>query len=94
MDGDFLDTGQRVQMSIYQWRRTVAPEKSLSALAHDTAKLDLQLSELYKLRDRVRQAELSARKSRRERLDSLSRAELHSGARGIRPQPHMTLIAP
>jgi hypothetical protein len=71
MDGIFwivvLDpaTGPRMQMSTYQRRHTVAPEKSLSALAHDTAKLDLQLSELYKLRDRVRQAEQSARESRR-----------------------------
>jgi hypothetical protein len=58
-------------MSTYQRRCAVAPKKSLSALAHDTARLDLQLSELHKLRDRVRQAELSARRSRCGWPDSL-----------------------
>jgi hypothetical protein len=69
-------------MSTYQQRRTVAYERRLSALAHDTAELNLQLSELYKLRDRVRQ--LSAWKSRRKRLDSLSKA-------ARKPNPHQRL---
>ncbi len=53
-------------MSTYQQQRlTAAPEKRLSVLVHDIANLNLQLCELYKLRDLVRQAEISARKSRR-----------------------------
>ena len=57
-------------MSTYQQQQqqqlTVAPEKLLSVLVFDKANLNLKLCELYKLRDRVRQAELSARKSRRK----------------------------
>jgi len=51
-------------MSTYQQRLTVALDKRLSVLVRDTANLNLQLGELYKLRDFVRQAELSARESR------------------------------
>ena len=39
-----------------------AVETHLSILVRDATSLDLQLSELNELRDRVRQAELSARK--------------------------------
>jgi hypothetical protein len=74
-------------MSTYQQWRTVAHERRLSALAHDTAELNLRLSELYKLRDRVRQ--LSDWKSRRERLDSLSKADPQSRAR--KPNLHQRL---
>ena len=51
-------------MSTYQQRLTAATER-LSVLVHDIASFNLQLCELDKLRARVRQAELSARKSRR-----------------------------
>jgi hypothetical protein len=50
-------------MSTYQQRLTAAPER-LSVLVHDIASLNLQLGELHGLRDRVRRAELSPRKSR------------------------------
>jgi hypothetical protein len=46
-----------------------AIETHLSILFGDAASLDLQLYELNELRDRVRQAELLARKSRRKRMD-------------------------
>jgi hypothetical protein len=67
-------------MSTYQQERlTAASEKRLSVLVHDIANLNLQLCELYKLRDRVRQAELSARKSRRKDK-SKHRDEIHGQA--------------
>jgi hypothetical protein len=52
-------------MNILQKRSTTALETRLSVLFRDGANLRLQLDELSKLRHRVRQAELSARKPRR-----------------------------
>jgi hypothetical protein len=49
-------------MSTFQQRFGAAAR--LAALFRDGANLNLQLSELNKLRDRVRQAQLTARKSR------------------------------
>jgi hypothetical protein len=54
-----------VSMSTLQKRSTTALETYLSILARNAGDLELQLFELNKLRYRVRQAELSARKSRR-----------------------------
>jgi hypothetical protein len=51
-------------MSTYQQPLAAATER-LSVLVHDIDSLNLQLCELEELRDRVRQAELSARESRR-----------------------------
>jgi hypothetical protein len=53
-------------MSSYQQRlmRAITTTR-LAVLVHDVANLNLQLGELHGLRDRVRQAELSARESRR-----------------------------
>jgi hypothetical protein len=53
------------QMSAYQQRLMRATTARLAVLVHDVADLNLQLGELHGLRDRVRQAELSARESRR-----------------------------
>jgi hypothetical protein len=44
-------------MSTYQQRLVAAAEKRLSVLLQDTANLNLQFSELNRLRDRVGQAE-------------------------------------
>ena len=52
-------------MSTYQQRLTVVLEKRLSILVQDTANLNLQLRQLHRLQDRVRQADRSTRKSRR-----------------------------
>jgi hypothetical protein len=52
-------------MSTYERRLAAAAEKRLSVLLHDAVHLNLQFSELNRLRDRVGQAELSARKSLR-----------------------------
>jgi len=52
-------------MRTCQKRSTTAIETHLSILVRDAANLDLQLHELNELRDRVRQAELSVRQSRR-----------------------------
>ena len=52
-------------MSISQRLFIAADERRLSVLFREAADLDLQLYELNKLRYQVRQAELSARKSRR-----------------------------
>ena len=52
------------EMSTYQQRPTAAM-KRLSFLVDDTVNLNRQLCELKELRDRVRQAEVSARESRR-----------------------------
>jgi hypothetical protein len=51
-------------MSTSQRRSTTAVATRLSILARDAANLHLQLYELNELRDRVRQAERSTRKSR------------------------------
>ena len=53
-----------VQMSSYQ-QRLMRATRRLAVLVHDAANLNLQLDELHELRERVRQAELSARESRR-----------------------------
>jgi hypothetical protein len=47
-------------MSTYQQRLAAAAAKRLSLILHDAANLNFQLSELNRLRDRVRQAEVSA----------------------------------
>jgi hypothetical protein len=73
-----------VQMGTYQQRLAVA--KRLSLILHDAANLNFQLSELNRLRERVRKVELSARRSRRGRPDSFSEAGPHSKAR--EPNPH------
>ena len=57
--------GWGFQMSTYQQRLTVVLEKRLSILVQDTANLNLQLRQLHRLQDRVRQADRSTRKSRR-----------------------------
>jgi hypothetical protein len=51
-------------MSSYQ-QRLMRDTTRLAVLVHDAANLNLQLDELHELRERVRQAELSARESRR-----------------------------
>jgi hypothetical protein len=50
-------------MSSYQQRLMRAITR-LAVLVHNAANLNLQLDELHELRERVRQAELSARESR------------------------------
>jgi hypothetical protein len=45
-------------------QRLMRATRRLAVLVHDAANLNLQLGELHELRDRVRQAELSARESR------------------------------
>jgi len=62
-------------MSTYQQPLAAATER-LSILVHDIASLNLQLCELDKLRARVKQAELSARKSRRTDNRSKRRDEI------------------
>jgi hypothetical protein len=63
-------------MSTLRKRSTTSLEALLSILVRTAGDLERQLSELNKLRHEVRQAELSARKSRRtdnairERLDA------------------------
>jgi hypothetical protein len=57
--------GWGFQMSTYQQRLTVVLEKRLSILVQDTANLNLQLRQLHRLQDRVRQADRSTRKLRR-----------------------------
>jgi hypothetical protein len=52
-------------MSIYEQRLAATAEKRVSVLLHDAANLNLQFSELNRLRDRVRQAEGLAWKSKR-----------------------------
>jgi len=52
-------------MITYQQRPSAALLKRLSVLVSDTVNLNRQLCELEELRDRVRQAELWARESRR-----------------------------
>jgi hypothetical protein len=47
-------------MSTYQQRLAAAAAKRLSLILHDAADLNFQLSELNRLRDRVRLAEVSA----------------------------------
>ena len=51
-------------MSSYQQRLMRATTR-LAVLVHNAANLNLQLGELHELRERVRQAELSDRESRR-----------------------------
>ena len=51
-------------MSTYQQRLMVVLEKRLSILVQNKANLNLQLRQLHRLRDRVRQADRSTRRSR------------------------------
>jgi hypothetical protein len=65
-------------MSTYEQRLAAAAAKRLSLILNDATNLNFQLSELNRLRDRVRRAEL--------RPDSFSEARQHSAAR--EPNPH------
>jgi hypothetical protein len=55
----------RFQMSSLQQRLPAVTDTRLAAIAHTTANLIAQLCELNRLRDRLRKAQLSARRSRR-----------------------------
>ena len=68
------------QMSTYQQRLTVALEKRLSVLVQDAANLNLQLCDLHRLHDRLRRADLSARKSRGKGNRSKRRDEIQGQA--------------
>jgi hypothetical protein len=57
-------------MSTNHQRLAAAAAKRLSLILQDATNLNFQLSELNRLRDRVRQAELSARRSRGSRIAS------------------------
>ena len=67
-------------MSTYQQRLTVVLEKRLSILVQDTANLNLQLRQLHRLQDRVRQADRSTRKSRRPDNRNKGRDEVQGQA--------------
>jgi hypothetical protein len=62
-------------MSSYQQRLITAYEVRLSVLLRNAANLNLQFYELNKLRSRVKQAELIARKS--QRTSHLKKDETH-----------------
>jgi hypothetical protein len=64
-------------MSARQKRPMTAVDQRLSILIHETANFQLQLYELKKLRYRVRQAELSARKPQRKTTRATAKSKLH-----------------
>jgi hypothetical protein len=66
-------------MTTYQQQLTVALEKRLSVLVEDTANLNLQLCELQRLHDRVRQADRPAQ-AMEASAGTRSRAEPSSAA--------------